>query len=327
MTDYLQDLGYLALSSRLKRLSEKLAVSVAEVYQAEGIKFEPRWFPVFRLLADRGLTSVTEIAQAIGITHPAVNQIAAELEKAGLIKAVADSTDRRKRMLKLTNKGNDVCKQLQKVWQGLHAAVSDSVAESGADLVNAAAAMEKALNKRSLLSRYEQYHEQKDCAKIEIVDLTPEYSQHFARLNRAWIEKYFSIETSDLAQLGNPEKIIEEGGAVLFARIGEKIVGTCALKKIDEQTIELIKMAVDEAYRGLGIGRLLMEAAISRAQKMNFKQVRLETNSKLKEAVGLYKAVGFKEIALEAHLQSKYARVDLIMEMQLSSASLHIANK
>jgi DNA-binding MarR family transcriptional regulator/ribosomal protein S18 acetylase RimI-like enzyme len=318
MTDYLQDLGYLALSSRLKRLSEKLATCVAEVYQAEGIKFEPRWFPVFRLLADRGLMSVTDIAQAIGITHPAVNQIAAELEKAGLITAVADTTDRRKRMLKLTKKGNAICMQLQKIWQGLHASISDSVAESGADLVNAAAAMEKALNRQSLLSRYEQYHEQTKSIKIEIIDLAPEYSHHFARLNRAWIEKYFSIEASDLAQLGNPEKIIENGGAVLFAKIDEKIVGTCALKKVDEDTIELIKMAVDEAYRGLGIGRLLMEAAIARAQKMNFKQLRLETNSKLKEAVGLYKAIGFKEVVPEAHLKSKYARVDLIMEMQLA---------
>jgi ribosomal protein S18 acetylase RimI-like enzyme len=313
MTDYLQDLGYLALGSRLKRLSEKLATSVAEVYRAEGLNFEPRWFPIFRLLADRGTMSVTDIAQAIGITHPAVNQIAA--------KTVADAKDKRKRLLKLTTEGKKVCNHMQKVWQGLHASISDSVAESGADLVNAAAAMEKALNRQSLLSRYERYHEQTKSAKIEIIDLAPEHSHHFARLNRAWIEKYFSIEASDLAQLGNPDKIIESGGAVLFARIDDKIVGTCALKKLDEHTVELIKLAVDEAYRGLGIGRLLMEAAIARAQNMNFKQLRLETNSKLKEAVGLYRAIGFKEIITGTHLKSKYARVDLVMEMLLGGAA------
>ena len=322
MSDYLQDLGYLALGSRLKRLSEKLATSVAEIYKAEGMDFEPRWFPVFRLLADRGSMSVTDIALAIGITHPAVNQIAAELEKASLIKATVNVDDRRKRMLKLTKKGENVRDQLQRIWKGLHASISDSVAESGADLVNAAAAMEKSLDRLSLLSRYECFHEQTKHSKIEIIDLAADYSHHFARLNRAWIEKYFVLEASDLAQLGNPEKIVESGGAVLFAKMDDKIIGTCALKVIDERTVELIKMAVDEAYRGLGVGRLLMQAAIERAQKLDFRQLRLETNSKLKEAVGLYKAFGFKELHPEAHPISKYARVDLTMEMELNSDQL-----
>lgn len=45
------------------------------------------------------------------------------------------------------------------------------------------------------------------------------------------------------------------GGAILFALLGDAVVGTCALKQEGEGVFELTKMAVDESHQGLGIGR------------------------------------------------------------------------
>ena len=63
MTDILDELGALALGSRLKRLSDALFQDGARIYQAAGQGFEPRWFPVFVYLYRKGPTSITELAQ------------------------------------------------------------------------------------------------------------------------------------------------------------------------------------------------------------------------------------------------------------------------
>ena len=50
--DFINDLGLLILGSRLRRLSDRIMASGQDVYRNLDIDFEPRWFPVFRLLAD-----------------------------------------------------------------------------------------------------------------------------------------------------------------------------------------------------------------------------------------------------------------------------------
>ena len=55
-----------------------------------------------------------------------------------------------------------------------------------------------------------------------------------------------------------------------------------------------MKMAVDEAYQGHGIGRMLMKAGIEHARQCKARAVKLETKSKLKAAIHLYRELGFK---------------------------------
>lgn len=318
--DYLQELGYLALGSRMKRLAERFAQETAQVYTSESIEFEPRWFPVFRFVADKGKASITAVAEAVGITHPAVNQMAQELVSAGLIKATGDPQDKRRRLLSLSEKGKRLCDQMRPVWRTLHASVSDSVADCGMDLVNAITVMEKALDRRSLTSRFHKLNTGAQQSKIQIKDLSPDLERHFARLNRAWLERYFSLEKHDYDQFAHPDKIVDNGGAVIFACIGEVVVGTCALKKMDDKIYELVKLAVDEAYKGRGIGRMLVEECIKRARKLRAHKIILETNSNLVAAISLYKNLGFTAVAPEKFpYGSGLDRVDLLMEIDLES--------
>lgn len=316
--DYLDRLGSLALGSRLKRMSERLGQEVAEVYSEAGVSFEPKWFPVFRLLAEQKVASVTDVASWVGITHPAVNQIAQELTKAGLITSASDKSDGRKRLLSLSSKGKKLATELEPVWQALHCALSDLFEETELSLLNAVATAESAMDRRSLLSRYEEMSSVLKKEKPEVIEFSPEYSSHFVRLNRAWIEQLFCLEESDLKLFSNPKKIIDDGGFIFFVRIGHKIVGTCALVKVDDSTFELAKMAVDEAYRGMGLGRLLLKACVERAEKCNAKSVLLETNSRLKAAVKLYQSFGFELIE---NTHSDYKRVDLVMKLDLQQSN------
>jgi GNAT superfamily N-acetyltransferase len=86
---------------------------------------------------------------------------------------------------------------------------------------------------------------------------------HFARLNREWIERFFVIEPADLVVLDDPQAaIIDAGGMVFFALLGDDVVGTCAVVPHGPGTLELARMAVSPAAQGRGIGRLLGEKCI-----------------------------------------------------------------
>lgn len=314
--DYLEELGGLALGSRLRRLSERISQEVAAIYDEQNIAFDPRWFPVFHLLANKKEASIVEIAKTIGITHPAVNQIAQELLSAGMIVAEADAKDKRKRILSLSKKGQKLHGELADSWRVIRMSVSETIEDSGHDLIPALEALEETLDKRSLLSRFME-NRLTMRQKVELIDFDPAYRDDFRKLNEAWIKKFFFIEREDSEVLSNPEQIIANGGAVVFAKIGTKVAGTCALMKIDSSTYELAKMAVSEDFQGLGLGKKLLNACIERAESLDAKCVTLETNTKLETAVRLYKKFGFKPVTREHAHESKYSRVDLVMKLDL----------
>lgn len=88
----------------------------------------------------------------------------------------------------------------------------------------------------------------------------------------------------------------EQGGTFLVLEVeGGSIIGVYGLYPMDEQTCELRKMYLDKAHRGKGLGKFLLEDALSRARQLGFERMILETASVLKEAIGLYKSYGFVE--------------------------------
>lgn len=159
-------------------------------------------------------------------------------------------------------------------------------------------------------------------SEIKIIDYQPEHKNYFRQLNYEWIKKYFTVEEEDLKLLENPEEyIIKPGGAILMAKRGEDIVGTCGLIKTDNDTFELVKMAVDENVRGRKIGYLLGTAAINKARKLGAKKIQLETNSSLIPVVSLYKKLGFAEVLLK---KSEYKRCNLKMVLDIAHLSVSV---
>jgi putative acetyltransferase len=97
----------------------------------------------------------------------------------------------------------------------------------------------------------------------------------------------------------------EQGGT--FYVLEEKdssIIGAYGLYPVDRKTCELRKMYLHSSYRGRGLGKLLLESALSQARQLGFKRIILETASVLKEAIALYKSYGFVEYVPE-HLSSR----------------------
>jgi len=92
----------------------------------------------------------------------------------------------------------------------------------------------------------------------------------------------------------------KQGGVffVLEEKSGS-IIGAYGLYRLDPQTCELRKMYLHKEYRGMGLGRMLLENALSQARRVGFKRIVLETASVLKEAIALYKSYGFVEYTPE----------------------------
>ena len=88
----------------------------------------------------------------------------------------------------------------------------------------------------------------------------------------------------------------KQGGTFLVLEEKDgSVIGAYGLYPMKNHTCELRKMYLHKAYRGQGLGKLLLEDALSRARQLGFRKMMLETASVLKEAIALYKSYGFTE--------------------------------
>ncbi|QQS31203.1 MAG: GNAT family N-acetyltransferase [Sphingobacteriales bacterium] len=152
-------------------------------------------------------------------------------------------------------------------------------------------------------------------SNIEIIDFSDEICEPIKTLNYEWLEKYFQVEEGDVRSLSNPKtEIIDKGGFVFYAKLNHEIVGTASLLKKTDQIFELGKMAVTEKAQGFGIGTLLLEHCLKIAGQIGVQRLILYSNTKLKQAIHLYRKYGFVEVELELGL---YERANIKMEKRL----------
>jgi putative acetyltransferase len=147
---------------------------------------------------------------------------------------------------------------------------------------------------------------------MEIVEFEPRHAEAFRVLNEAWISRYFVLEAKDREVLNDPQgKIIDKGGRIFMAIKDGAPVGCVALMKMEDGGYEVAKMTVSESLRGSGLGRLLMQRCIDAGAELGATRLYLETNSGLGPALGLYRAMGFRDLA---PMETPYARADVFME-------------
>jgi ribosomal protein S18 acetylase RimI-like enzyme len=149
--------------------------------------------------------------------------------------------------------------------------------------------------------------------QVSIQPWQPAFKEAFFKLNKAWIEADYPLEPLDIAVLSAPEEhIIQKGGTILSAIVGTQVVGVVALRPFEPNAPELTKMAVDVRWRGRGIGKELMLAALEAAKEQGAQKVVLFSNSITSaKAVKMYFNLGFKEIPLESGI---YTRANIKME-------------
>jgi DNA-binding MarR family transcriptional regulator len=123
--DIIQQLGYIALPSRLKRISDKMAHSARQMYRQLGMDVEPNWYPVLLLVKDQPGISVTELAAQLKFTHQSVMALTQKMSRKGYLKSGKDKIDARKLVFKLSRKGREVLPQVEAVWAAGQRALDD----------------------------------------------------------------------------------------------------------------------------------------------------------------------------------------------------------
>jgi DNA-binding MarR family transcriptional regulator len=95
----------ITLIALLRRTSRLMVEEITERLEAAGHPDQPpRYHPVFENIDPHG-TRLTVLAARAGMTHQAISEVVIELERRGYVERVEDPTDRRARLVHLTDDG------------------------------------------------------------------------------------------------------------------------------------------------------------------------------------------------------------------------------
>ncbi len=93
-----------------------------------------------------------------------------------------------------------------------------------------------------------------------------------------------------------PDEYSAPHGCLLLAFYGEELAGCVALRDFGNGICEMKRLYVKPAFRGLKVGRALTESIIKAGKGLGYTHMRLDTVPFMKEAISLYRSLGFKEI-------------------------------
>ena len=94
-----------------------------------------------------------------------------------------------------------------------------------------------------------------------------------------------------------PGKYALPKGRLYLALVDKEVAGCIALRPLDDGICEMKRLFVREQFRGLQIGRLLIERVIEDAGEIGYSAMRLDTfPPKMGKAVRLYESYGFHKI-------------------------------
>jgi putative acetyltransferase len=162
---------------------------------------------------------------------------------------------------------------------------------------------------------------------------TPDQFREVAKLMRAFIDWHYDRHSADRhiidsyfdaskfeAELQNlPGEFAPPKGALLVAEDGGQVAGCVALRRLDDGICEMKRMFVSSEFHGQGVGLLLGRAIIDEARAAGYRKMMLDTGPAQREAQGLYRKLGFKDVQPYYDLSPELRDWLVFMELDLES--------
>jgi ribosomal protein S18 acetylase RimI-like enzyme len=92
-----------------------------------------------------------------------------------------------------------------------------------------------------------------------------------------------------------PGEYAAPSGRLILAFEDGATAGCVAIRKLSDGICEMKRLYVKAEFRGAGTGRRLAEAVLREARATGYTKMYLDTLASMKEAVGLYRSMGFEE--------------------------------
>ncbi|WP_420322963.1 GNAT family N-acetyltransferase [Flagellimonas sp.] len=272
---------------------------------------EPNWHVIFLLLKEKNKLSVTEIANFLGFSHPAIIKITQKMKEEGYLETHKDSQDGRKTLIQISNKGRELLPAFEKEWLRIRQVLQEFVDD---DFLQKLTDLEQKLHTQSFADRYQNRYGRVD-SKLAFVVRNAKPSEH-KRIGQLMVKVYAGLEGfpkqdeqpayyKTLEHIGEftqkpgvellvaitpKNKII--GGVLYFGNM--KYYGSGGTAPLEKNASGFRLLAVHPDGRGLGVGKALSLTCIEKAKKKNHENVVIHTTEYMKVAWKMYEKLGFK---------------------------------
>ncbi len=238
---------------------------------------------VLQLVQPEG-TDLARIRDRLELDSGLMSRFLRALEREGLIATATDPADRRRRIARLTHKGQAEMMAYESIG---HERAARLIARAGSRADEVVAAMDLIA---TLLNR----------DQLEIREADPDSSEALA-CQQAYFDEILArvaIARPEYFPLPDPgaDSYRPPQGRFLIAWSDDLPVGCVALRPLDDTTAEVKRLWVHASARGQGLSRRLMTRVEAEARAIGYRQLRLDTNSALTEAIALYRATGWSDI-------------------------------
>lgn len=111
-----------------------------------------------------------------------------------------------------------------------------------------------------------------------------------------WIGLDLAFQEIDAELSGLPGDYAPPGGALLVAVEGDRYLGMIAVRPLSGDIAEMKRLYVAPASRGRGLARRLIAQICDHARALGYREIRLDTLPKMRDAQALYEGLGFRDI-------------------------------
>jgi ribosomal protein S18 acetylase RimI-like enzyme len=231
-----------------------------------------------------GASELRALRSRLDLDSGYLSRLLRALEADGLVVVEADGSDARVRTARLTRAGLAERAELDRRSDDLATAILRPLNDGQRGRLIAAMGEVERLLVASMVEvavRDPRHPAAQHCLSAYYAELTDRFDSGF---------------DPDRGISANADELTPPAGLLLVATLHEDPVGCGALKLHPGEPAHLKRMWVAPEVRGLGLGRRLLAELEAQAAEHGAGTVRLETNRALTEAIGLYRAAGYREV-------------------------------